>query len=567
MPPIYKIHPGIGIARLGNSPEAFCISPEKPTVLPTACDAQGNPLLSPDGQSELTIKTFKDAQGRIKRQAARFQVYVYDEDDPEGRPLKLGDKIKGGGNDGVLVDIQWQVYLANKKAIWYEFDQLEGEHGYAAGHARRNADITDSNERQHLIIDPGPQVVNGTDRRRADFSRNNDLYAPTFPPELQPESIDTLGDILTDDAGRLLVLGGHGHSGSYLFNEFGQPRINSYANNDGWFDDTSDGPVMARLVMFSPSVQQVRFIDVEYPAWVIAGYPAYVPAILDMVVLEEVLYDLAIRDFAYRTDLYGEPGTFDDPPHINPRDTGALVHWKASTLEWNPDYKPWFYRDIWPILFRPDQFDWLANVLAQSNYPHNQTARGSFDPNKLGVPPVVNKRAVRACKKQCVAKNESGDLFFDALTPILTMIDSDFDGSLRRTLGDFDETVRGLIKGYQAQGQPFTDAEKKRYKAWLHTLQKGYPRDLGDLLFGRFKDEIKKVLGRFIRAVHGEQGTPAFSAMKQAKQADVDVTFGQYVKQWQAAFQDKTEAYGQAKKALESAARDLIEKLEKGETQ
>ncbi|HET6345391.1 MAG TPA: LodA/GoxA family CTQ-dependent oxidase, partial [Myxococcota bacterium] len=68
----YRIHPGIGIARLGNSPDDFCITPEEPAALPLDCDAQGNPLLSPDGQSELRVKTFKDARGRIKRQAARF---------------------------------------------------------------------------------------------------------------------------------------------------------------------------------------------------------------------------------------------------------------------------------------------------------------------------------------------------------------------------------------------------------------------------------------------------------------------------------------------------------------
>ena len=155
-PTAYRIHPGIGIARLGDSPEEFCISPEKPTALPIACDAQGNPRLSPDGTTELSVTKFKDSQGRIKRQAARFHIYVYDENSPEGRPLKIGDPIRGGGNHGTLVDIQWQVYLANKKSVWYEFSELEGEHGYGDDHPRRNANITDSNARQFLIIDPGP---------------------------------------------------------------------------------------------------------------------------------------------------------------------------------------------------------------------------------------------------------------------------------------------------------------------------------------------------------------------------------------------------------------------------
>ena len=86
--PVYRIHPGIGIARLGNSPDEFCISPEKPTALPIACDQQGNPLLSPDGQSEVTIKQFKDAQGRIKRQAARFHTVCVRRRQPRWSPAQ-----------------------------------------------------------------------------------------------------------------------------------------------------------------------------------------------------------------------------------------------------------------------------------------------------------------------------------------------------------------------------------------------------------------------------------------------------------------------------------------------
>src|SRR5947207_539296 len=392
-PPIYRIHPGIGIARLGDSPDEFCISPETPAALPIACDQQGNPRLTPDGQSELRITKFKDPQGRIKRQAARFHIYVYDEQSPQGRPLRIGDAIEGGGNHGVLVDIQWRVYLANKKSSWFEFQQLNGEHGYSDSHPRRNADITDAEARQKLIIDPGPQIVNGSDRRRASFSRHdNSLYAPVFPPPLQPRSIDTLGEILTADTGHLLVLGGHGHSGTFK-DGFGQPRIEDYANNDGWFDDTSDGPVMARLVMFSQEVGRLRFIDVEYPAWVMVGYPAYVPPVLDMVSLDDVVYNTSITQFAYRTDIYGLSGTFANPQKFAPNDPPALLHWTAGNLEWISDYKSWFYRDIWPIIFRADEFTYLTNVLAQSNYPHNQTPRGNFDPDKLSIPPFLNRTA------------------------------------------------------------------------------------------------------------------------------------------------------------------------------
>lgn len=432
MPTTYRIHPGIGIARLGNSPDAFCISPEQPAVLPLACDERGTPLLSPDGTEELRIETFKDAEGRVKRQAARFQVWAYDEESPEGRPLKLGDWIEGGGNAGVLVDIQWRVYLANKKASWYEFAQIEGEHGYKPGHARRNAAVTNPEARQRLIIDPGPRSIDCTKNRLAHFGRDGgDAYAAAFPPPLRPEPIDSLGDVLTDDSGRLLVLGGHGRSGSYRFEEFGQPRIDDYANNDGWFDDTSDGPVMARLVMYSPLVERTRFVDVEYPAWVIVGYPAYVPEILDVVTMDDVLQDLAAREFAERTDLYGTAGTFGDPQHIPPTDQEALILWRAGRLQWNPEHRPWFYRDIWTILFRPDQYDYLCNVLGQSNYPHNQSTRGTFDPFKLGVPPKVDWPAVARGVTSCMRRHHSGELFVETLAPALLVLEKPARNVLR----------------------------------------------------------------------------------------------------------------------------------------
>ena len=53
----YAIHPGIGIARVGNSPDEYFIGPEAPGEVP-----------DPDGG-------YKDSAGRIKRQAARFRIY------------------------------------------------------------------------------------------------------------------------------------------------------------------------------------------------------------------------------------------------------------------------------------------------------------------------------------------------------------------------------------------------------------------------------------------------------------------------------------------------------------
>ncbi len=512
MPPTYKIHPGIGIARLGDSPDDFYIGPEAPGALPIACDAQGNPHLSADGKTVVRIDKFKDGQGRIKRQAARFQVYVYDDTSPEGRPLKLGDKVEGGGNAGTLIDIQWRVYLANKKASWYEFQQLEGEHGYAPDHPRRNKNITDPEARQRLIIDPGPRSVDLRTRRRAHFNRDGqNTYAPTFPPKLSPHSIDTLGELLTDNTGRLLVLGGYGNSGSFQVDEFGQPRIETYANNDGWFDDTSDGPVMARLVMFSELVQATRFIDVEAPSWVIVGYPRYAPQILDMVTLDDVVEDLAIREFADRTDLYGKVGTFADPQHIDPRSAEALLAWKNEVLDWNPAYRPWFYRDIWPILFRPDQFSYLSNILGQSNFPHNQSTRGKFNVKVLSVPPMVDPKILEHCERQCLAKSQSGELVSDRLQPIYLQIESTLDRELSRYLTHLRTADEKTATVRQAD-----DTER------LTGLLEVSSKTIASQRFDDFADAVTHAVGAFHDAVRPAQNVVQDSPEASTTQAVPD---------------------------------------------
>jgi len=346
-----------------------------------------------------------ETTGRIKRQAARFQVFVYDERSPEGRPLKIGERIEGGGNAGTLTEIQWQVYVANKKACWYEFKETQGEHGYPSGYPRRNPGVV-VGQRSRLIIDPGPRIITAN-KRRASFDRSGEgSYATTFPPaELTPHDIDTLGEMMMDDEGRLLVLGGHGRSGSEKTGP-GEPHITQYANNDGWYDDTSDGPVMARLVMFAENVKSTRYIDVEYPAWVIVGYPRYVPQMLDMVTMDEVLHDLCLQQFATDTSLYGRLGSFDNPDHIDFRNEAQLRQWRDSRVTWNTEYKPLFYRDIWPILYRPDQFRFVCDILAQSNYPHDQEQRGLFDPDKLSVVPG-SPEARRSARQQKAGKEPS----------------------------------------------------------------------------------------------------------------------------------------------------------------
>ena len=47
----------------------------------------------------------------------------------------------------------------------------------------------------------------------------------------------------------------------------------------------------------------------------------------------------------------------------------------------------------------PDQFRFLCDILAQSNFPHDQEQRGLFDPDKLSVVPG-SQRARRIAAEQ-----------------------------------------------------------------------------------------------------------------------------------------------------------------------
>lgn len=405
----FKIHPAIGIARLGDSPNSFYLAPEQQGQLPIDCDQDGNAILGPDGK-EQPVSKFKDDKGRIKRQGARFRVYGYDDSGVAGQEVKIGQQIQvtnpktGQLIVGEVIDIEWNVYLANKKASWYEFQETAGEHGYAPNHPLRNADVKGNDARAQLIIDPGPLTVSYKNKkqRTAQFAKGkNPGFAQTFPPPLVPNSVDTLGDLIVtqqNDYNRLVVLGGYGNSGSYKTG-FGNPVITNFANNDGWFDDTSDGPVQARVQYKVISTDGIKpdpkkpaptgFATVEASAWVIVGYPRFAPQITDVVTMDDLVYDVAVREFGYNIYMYGVPpfdGTHTPP---NPSDAKALASWRKAA-QYNPDYYPYFYRDIWPLLTRPNNYQWVMDFDAfTGGMPHDTTpgSQNNFDENILKVPP------------------------------------------------------------------------------------------------------------------------------------------------------------------------------------
>ncbi|HET9872479.1 MAG TPA: LodA/GoxA family CTQ-dependent oxidase [Propionibacteriaceae bacterium] len=292
----YVIYPGIGIARVGNSPEEYFIGPEAPGELPT-----------PEGG-------FKDSVGRIKRQAARFRVYGLDH---------AGQAVREITADGAK--ITWRVHLANRKAAGYQFlNAMDLGPKYAKTAGLRNGTIT-GDDRGQLVIDPGPRSISGRDTQGAEYAFNSGEFMGQQVP---------LGELRTDSAGRLLVLGGFGASASYT----GKPAT-TFANNDGWHDDISDGPVRATVVVDGKEFE-------AEPAAVAVTPPNYGQGLYGAVTMYDVVYDLFCRDSAFSTEV---------PP------------------------RPSFWRHIFPIFERLVGTSWVnggANFLFGAGSPSDLTAPG-----------------------------------------------------------------------------------------------------------------------------------------------------------------------------------------------
>ncbi|MEO5931208.1 MAG: LodA/GoxA family CTQ-dependent oxidase [Candidatus Kapaibacterium sp.] len=247
------IHPGIGVARIGNSTEedGYYIGPEVT-----------NPPLTPAGAT-------RDATGAIKRQAARFRIYGYNADGEVVRELTAGD-----------AEIVWTAHLANTKSAWYQFQAaLDIPEASTMSVPLRNASIKGS-ARESLAIDPGPRSISGAGVSGPDYQFDTGAFMGTPVP---------LGEVRTDDAGRLLVLGGLGASASPEGKPVFDPaNPNSFNNADGWYDDISDGPVTATVSIGG------RAIPVE-PAWVAVAPPNYAPDVIAWRTLYDLLHDSYVQ--------------------------------------------------------------------------------------------------------------------------------------------------------------------------------------------------------------------------------------------------------------------------------
>ena len=381
------IHPAIGIARVGSSTRAdgWFYGPEVTDPPPPA------PSSLRDEDS-----------GALKRQAARFRVYGLDARGGIVRELTAAD---------IDVDIAWTVRLANTKAAWYGFqlalDIPEAATPGVDPTTPRNPMTTD---RAALAITPQARSVSGIQHPEVRFDDGRFMGEPVY-----------LGSAWTDEAGRLVVLGGHGKAASH------DGRIAlTYANNDGWHDDTSDGPVTARVSLGG------RELPVE-PAWVVVAPPNYGPCRKSVRTMWDLMRDLAVREGwlkrparpSFSTDIlpiferlaglqwvnqgfaagFGWKGLFDLTPAVRARlasRSTADEAWRkalanrfrasptdkaqaAQADSTSPEPWPWIYGDAMnePPALSPRQHTSLTDL---QHRMLAQWAKGEFDDDSAAAP-------------------------------------------------------------------------------------------------------------------------------------------------------------------------------------
>jgi len=323
----FRVSPTIGVARVGNSKTSFYYAPETLGGLPS--EADGTP-----------VTQFKE-NGQVRRQAVRFRVYASVDG---GVPVEL---TLAGGNGFAVTKMEWQVHVANKKAAWYNFSELEGNelianNSYAVRNVElRNSGVTGTEARRQLIIDPGPRTLSGANQR-AEFDKASAggykyVSFPETTPATQGTPVKTLGQAMTDGEGRLSVLGGYGHAA-------GDEPITGFGGANTWHDDICDGYVRCHITgTYTNASQQKVSFDAILSAWLVVGSPKFAPELVNIVTMDDVMFDIAVREMNLLPELY-------------------------AGGKYNPGYVANYERDILPILERPGPYRWVANTPSMNSF-------------------------------------------------------------------------------------------------------------------------------------------------------------------------------------------------------
>src|SRR5262249_24315865 len=159
----YRIHPAIGIARVGDaarsdaSNDFYFIGPEI-AEFPANVDARSG-----------VKEELKTPDGKEKPKAARFRIFKYEKEN-EGKFRPIGEVRSSDTTRAVK--IVWTAHLANRKANFCAFhgqvgaedNPLFSSYGTPGKPTVRNEKLkTNAERKKWLELDPGPQTVNGGD--------------------------------------------------------------------------------------------------------------------------------------------------------------------------------------------------------------------------------------------------------------------------------------------------------------------------------------------------------------------------------------------------------------------
>jgi hypothetical protein len=320
----YRIHPAIGIARVGDAArgvaegDGWFIGPEIPGA-GVNVDANGD------------ARPFKSA-GFVKAQAQRFRIWEYIEQNGVLQPAREMTLAEAD-----VESIEWEVEVANRKAAFFKFNGQDGAETplYSRQDAgnRRNLQVPDAERQARLVLAPGAVKIGGASQPAKQLSFTS--------PDMAADGFNTLGELRTDSAGRLIFLGGHGRAVPFAGETAATAPIGDYANNNKWFDDVSDGPVRARIKMRGAA----NAVPVDVPAWIMVGPPDFGPAIRPFRTMFDTVFDLAVRDAAI-------PIRADDGLYAA---GGPLAHLSSLRASWAAGqrlgtYVPSFKSDLLPIL-------------------------------------------------------------------------------------------------------------------------------------------------------------------------------------------------------------------------
>lgn len=392
-----RVHPGIGIARLGNSGDGatdplkinqnFYIGPEAPGIVVDP----GNPNSPSTGTGPgPNGGTYRDANMDLKRQAQRFRIYGADAD---------GNTVEVTRDTAGVRDIEWRVHVQNLKAAnfafqgAYLFDATQMRNPNIQGPSRGQS--ADPAKRTDLIVDPGPRTLS-TSGSTGEIALTGGCFPDGFKSKLpgdlrygEPVTPDAngwvdvtyarkegieLGRIQLDEAGRLLFIAGPGLAGcvtsphvcisnpsesnnppngiavtgapdgnDHAYN----PLVNQFAyfNVPGWWDDTCGGEIDATVTLDDGTVLSTRpggTRDARAGGWIVTAPPKFAP---------DMYHVVSIKDRVYEAFPEADPSLAE-----------------GETTE--------FWRDVWPPLSRAVNYGWVSAEAAGVTPENRNLAHG-----------------------------------------------------------------------------------------------------------------------------------------------------------------------------------------------